>query len=151
MIDDIKRDREAGTSPDCGRWGWYGGYDSLYLATESCVRRFVMDFARKGMKSAQPRFQIGGIMYGAIDHLTEYVVGDGVARGQAQAQKDPSVYRLDVSDVDHPDARRIARVPDMEAALIEAEELVTTIERSDPWPEIHAAIAAYRKATEAKP
>ena len=132
MIDDIKRDREAGTSPECGRWGWYGGHDSLYLATERCGRRFVVDFARKGMQSAQPRFQIGGMMYGAIDHLTKYVVGDEVVRGQAQARKDPSVYRMDVSDVDHPDARRIARVPDMEAALLAADKLAALAEKSRP-------------------
>jgi len=86
-----------------------------------------MDFARKGMSSSQPRFQSGGVMYGAIDHLTEYQVGDGTARGQKQARADKTVYRLDVKGIDHPDARRIARVPDMEAALLAAADAINSV------------------------
>lgn len=118
LIEQIKADREAGM-PDLGGWAWFGGRDDLYLATNRGGRRYVMGFKRKGMRSAQPTFQIGGIMHGAIDDLTDYAVGDGDARGQKEADEDPSVYRMDVKSVDHPDARRIARVPEMEQALID--------------------------------
>ena len=116
-IEAMVADRSAGT-PDLGGWAWLGGRDSLYLATRRGGRRFVMDFVRKGMRSAQPRFQIRGCMHNAIDDLTTYVVGDGTARGQNQAVADSSVYRLDVAGVDHPDARRLARVPAMEQTIL---------------------------------
>jgi hypothetical protein len=161
MIEDIRDDRKSGM-PDLGGWAWFGGRDDLYLATNHGGRRYVMGFKRKGMRSAQPTFQIGGIMHGAIDDLTEYAVGDGAARGQAEADKDPSVYRMDVKSVDHPDARRIARVPDMEAALLAAEELATDLmitannaadaAKTDPrWEvvaeKLRARLATYRAAT----
>lgn len=124
MIDEIKRDREAGTDPKHGSWGWSGGRDDLMLSTSGGGRMYVMGFCRKGLNSAQPMFQIKGSgMVKAIDDLTTYQVGDGTARGQAEADKDPSVYRMDISGVDHPDARRIARVPDMEAALLAADRM----------------------------
>lgn len=120
LIDDIRNDREVGT-PDLGGWYWNGGRDDLRLTTRNGGRRFVMTFVRKGFNSAQPCFQIKGRgMVRAIDELTEYAVGDGTARGQKEADKDPSVYRMDISGVDHPDARRIARVPEMESALLDA-------------------------------
>lgn len=154
LIEQIKRDREAGTDPKHGKWSWFGNRDSLYLATVSGGRRYVMDFVRKGMRSAQPRFQVSGIMYGAIDDLTEYAVGDGTARGQKQADADPTVYRMDICSVDHPDARRIARVPDMEAALLAADELATAadalsskfIPREIAFIHLHNALAAFRAA-----
>lgn len=126
LIEKIKEDREAGM-PDLGGWAWFGGRDDLYLATNRGGRRYVMGFKRKGMRSAQPTFQVDGIMHGAIDDLTEYAVGDGSARGQAQADADPSVYRMDVKSVDHPDARRIARVPDMEQRILSDAETLRTI------------------------
>jgi len=118
LVERIKADREAGTSPDCGSWAWFGGRDDLYLATQNRGRQYVMGFKRKGLNSAQPTFQVKGIMYGAIDNLTAYEVGDGLARGQKEANADKSVYRMDISGIDHPDARRIARVPDMEARIL---------------------------------
>lgn len=110
-------DREAGT-PDLGGWAWFGARDDLYLATKRGGRRFVMNFVRKGMHGAQPRFCLGGIMYPAIDDLAEYAVGERSVRGQRQAIKDSSVYRLDISGIDHPDARRMTRIPDMETHII---------------------------------
>jgi len=163
IFERIKADREAGT-PELGGWDWFGGRDSLYLATNHGGRRYVMGFKRKGMRSAQPTFQIGGIMHGAIDDLIEYVVGDGTARGQAQADADPSVYRMDVKSVDHPDARRIARVPQLERIALAAEELDKATahfrkfvrEHSDagevvpvftePAVRLQAAVAAFREA-----
>ena len=124
LLEQIKKDREDGT-PDLGGWAWFGGRNDLYLATSTGGRRLVMGFRRKGMNEAQPTFQLGGRMVGAIDHLTAYVVGDGVARGQKQADSDPSVYRMDVKFVDHPDARRIARVPDMEKRILDDSILIS--------------------------
>ncbi|MBM1556695.1 hypothetical protein JQV19_08545 [Sulfitobacter mediterraneus] len=43
--------------------------------------------------------------------------------------------------------RRIARVPQMEAALLAAEELAASVGRSDSWFEIDAALDAYLAAT----
>lgn len=151
LIDQIKADRETGT-PDLGGWAWFGGRDNLYLATNRGGRRFIMDFVRKGMRCAQPRFQIGGIMCGALDELTEYEVGSGTARGQKEADADPSVYRMDIKAIDHPDARRIARVPDMEAALLAAAELAEAVdaylsdEKLDNLNTQTSALAAFRKA-----
>jgi hypothetical protein len=152
MIDDIKRDREAGT-PHLGGWGWYGGRNNVYLATHCGGRQYVMDFARFGFSGAQPRFGRKGEMIGALSSLTQYEVGDGLARGQKSADADPSVYRMDIRGIDHPDARRIARVPDMEAALIAAEELaqeLETLHDAEFSGSLRRAIAAYRKATEAQ-
>ncbi len=153
LIDDIRKDREAGT-PDHGGWMWSGGRDDVTLLTRQGGRRYVMGFKRKGMRSAQPTFQTGGIMEGAIDSLTTYEVGDGSARGQKQADADPTVYRMDVSGIDHPDVRRIARIPEMEAALLAAEELADVV---NLWREalsdkvlipleVHTALAAFQKA-----
>lgn len=123
MIEDIKRDRALGTAPKYGGWSWSGGRDDLMLSTNGGGRVYVMGFCRKGLNSAQPMFQIKGRgMVKAIDVLTTYQVGDGTARGQAEADKDPSVYRMDISGVDHPDARRIARVPTLERKLLDAFE-----------------------------
>jgi hypothetical protein len=44
-------------------------------------------------------------------------------------------------------ARRIARVPDMEAALIAAQVLVDALDANAPIDQIDTALAAYRKAT----
>ncbi|MFG6524451.1 hypothetical protein [Sulfitobacter sp. M23508] len=156
MIEDIKRDRALGTAPKYGSWSWSGGRDDLMLSTNGGGRVYVMGFCRKGLNSAQPMFQIKGRgMVKAIDALTTYQVGDGTARGQAEADKDPSVYRMDISGVDHPDARRIARVPDMEAALLAAEELANALEAYNRggagpltgWQDVEDALAAFRKAT----
>ena len=66
-------------------------------------------------------------MVKAIDRLTEYEVGDGAARGQKEADADGSVYRMDISGVDHPDARRIARVPELERIALAAEPAMSAL------------------------
>ena len=43
--------------------------------------------------------------------------------------------------------RRLARVPQMEAALLAAEGLAASVGRSDSWFEIDAALDAYLAAT----
>ncbi|QQM29333.1 hypothetical protein JET14_13470 [Martelella lutilitoris] len=150
LIQDIKQDRENGTPPSAGNWFWDGGRDMLALVTKSAGRRYVMDFVRKGMKSAQPRFQIAGIMYGAIDHLTQYEVGDGIARGQKSADDDASVYRMDIKGVDHPDARRLARVPEMEAAILEMHEALKLQEELSQIGLLQAPVGFIDKVTAAR-
>lgn len=160
IFDDIRKDRDAGT-PDLGGWAWSGGRDDLKLSTRNGGRRWIMTFERKGMRSAQPCFQTKGRMVKAIDHLTKYEVGDGAARGQKEADADRSVYRMDVSGVDHPDARRIARTPDLERialaaapladaahdAFLEAYELTKHIEGADRTHKHRMdALKAFREA-----
>lgn len=150
LIDEIRADRGAGMDPKHGEWIWHGQPDHLSLATAYGGRRYVMDFVRKGMRGAQPRFQVGGIMCSASDDLATFSVGDGNVRGDKMARMNASVYRYDVSGIDHPDARRIARVPDMESALLAAEELASIATRTlseYPDPRLNEAIAAYRNAT----
>lgn len=100
-----------------GPWAWFGNRSGgVYLATPDRGRRYVMGFRRYGMNGAQPTFAIGGTMHPAAE-LVAFAVGDGTARGFKEADKDGSVYRYDVSEIDHPDARLIAAAPDLLAAL----------------------------------
>jgi len=154
IFNEIERDAKTGTQ-ELGGWSWFGGRDRLYLATNQGGRRYVMDFSRKGMKGAQPRFQVSGEMCGAVDELTQYEVGDGSARGQKQADADPTVYRLDVSGVDHPDARRIANVPRYERAIMAAKDLADAVENycanipdMERWNVMDDALAAFREASQ---
>ncbi|MBN9687156.1 MULTISPECIES: hypothetical protein [unclassified Corallococcus] len=81
-----------------GPWKWFGyvsrpgrsaNLNRLYLATVNRGRRFVMNFVRMGMRSAQPRFQPppGGLMVEA-SKLVTYEVD----------------YRDDVAGISAPDA-----------------------------------------------
>ena len=126
-IEQIKADREAGT-PTLGGWAWYGGRDEVKLCTKNGGRQYIMTFERKGLNGAQPCFQVNGLMKKAVDFLTMYTVGDGTARGQKQADNDQTVYRMDVCGIDHPDARRIARVPDLEAQVIADADRIAALE-----------------------
>ena len=47
-----------------GPWAWYGNtrMTDVYLATVRGGRNYVMDFVRWGVRGAQPRFNVGGIM-----------------------------------------------------------------------------------------
>lgn len=99
-----------------GPWGWFGNDHGIYLATEHSGRRYVMAFARMGMQRAQPRFQSSGVMVDGVD-LLAFEVGDKNVRGLKAAKADPSVYRYDISGIDHPDARLIAAAPEMLEAL----------------------------------
>ncbi|NVJ13161.1 hypothetical protein [Myxococcus sp. AM010] len=93
------RARHAAATP--GPWAWFGylsrpgaskNLNRLHLATVNRGRRYVMDFVRMGMRSAQPRFQPpGGFMVPASD-LAEYEVE----------------YRDDIKGIAHPDARFLA-------------------------------------------
>lgn len=113
MIDDIKRDREAGTP---GPW----------KATRNTA------FWEIEVPEAWGQVEPG---------VLPYSIGDVCA-------SDPG----DTKGLQELNARRIARVPDMEAALIAADELATRVQQQqDGWPMrtdyITDALAAYRKAT----
>jgi len=128
-----------------GPWGWYGDTSRLYLATRHRGRQYVMDFARLGMNKAQPRFQINGLMEPAID-LVRFEVGNGTAKGRAEGKADPSVYRYDITDIDHPDARLMVASPDLFEAL---ETMISTAEALGPAFDPHSlqqARAALAKA-----
>lgn len=86
-----------------GPWAWFGNTKNheIHLATERGGRVFVMQFARYGMASAQPRFQVGRRMVNAHE-LVRY-------------ERD---YRKDIAYIDHPDAHLIAAAPDLLAALM---------------------------------
>lgn len=102
-----------------GPWAWFGDAltNWLYLATEHSGRRVVMDFARWGTRSAQPRFRSQrGIMVPANELVTFEVGGRGVV-GVDAARNDESVYRFTIDGIDHPDARLIAAAPDLYQAL----------------------------------
>jgi hypothetical protein len=80
-----------------GPWYWHkGSYGEIRLMSPKNGHCVVMDFVRRGMQGAQPRFSdrgdapLGGIMEKADD--------------------------LDLTN--HPDARLIAKAPDLEAALL---------------------------------
>lgn len=115
----LDEDTDMATQPAFtpGPWAWFGNRSGgVYLATPDRGRRYIMGFRRYGMNGAQPTFAIGGIMQPASE-LVAFAVGDGTARGFKEADKDPSVYRYDVREIDHPDARLIAAAPDLLEAL----------------------------------
>lgn len=107
-----------GASHTPGPWRWFGDpmFGGMYLATVKNGRRFVMDFDRMGMRYAQPRFQDSGVMVGASE-LCTFEVGDNGIVGMKAARANASVYRYDISGIDHPDARLIAAAPRLLAAL----------------------------------
>lgn len=100
-----------------GPWAWFGNRGGgVYLATPDRGRRYVMSFRRYGMNGAQPAFCVGNIMVPAAE-LVSFAVGDRSVRGFKQADSDTSVYRYDVDQIDHPDARLIAAAPTLLEAL----------------------------------
>ena len=103
-----------------GPWRWYGNNHDIYLAAEHSGRRHVMGFIRMGLNSAQPSFQVNGRMVPAAD-LVQFEVGNRDVRGFANGRRDQTVYRLDITGIDCPDARLIAAAPDMLEALEKVE------------------------------
>lgn len=100
-----------------GPWGWFGTDHGVYLATKHSGRRFVMGFRRLGMNGAQPTFQIEKKGMVPASDLVQFEVGNKAVRGFSAAKKDGTVYRYDVTAIDHPDARLIAAAPDLLEAL----------------------------------
>ena len=149
LIDDIKRDREAGTR---GPWAWE--VSRVSHTVELCGGKgghdlTVMSFARWGMRKAAPVFW-----------FWKGNTSDEPKRADKLAVPEPG--REHHSDwfqrIDHPDARRIARVPDLEAALLAADELAReyetllselVVKEEYNLDQDYATLAAYRKATEA--
>ncbi len=96
-----------------GPWAWFGNRSGgVYLATPDRGRRYIMGFRRYGMNGAQPTFCVGSVMKPAAE-LVQFAVGDESVRGFKNADGDASVYRYDISGIDHPDARLIAAAPDL--------------------------------------
>ena len=136
-----------------GPWKWFGHAQyGVYLATVKGGRQIVMDFVRKGMGGAQPRFQPpGGVMVKA-DDLLQFEVGrkDIVGLGNV----DESVYRLDVRGIDNADARLIAAAPDLLEACKAAMSVMSggctdDVERGAPsGAAMNLLASAIRKAEE---
>jgi len=101
---------------------WIGDarHGGFCLATEGRGYQYVMDFVRMGMSGAQPRFQVredgNGLMVPARD-LCTFQVGTPGLVGYAAAKADRSVYRYQIDDIDHPDARLIKSAPELLDAL----------------------------------
>ncbi len=110
------------------RPGWRGWPECLYLGAlldESenfpfhCGMMQLMDFARWGMKDAQPRFLAegdAGVMVPARD-LLKFEVGDPGITGLDAGKANHTVYRLTVDGIDHPIARLIALAVDTRRLL----------------------------------
>lgn len=97
-IEVIRRRAEAATP---GPWGWFGNikHGGPYLATQHGGRVFVMQFARLGMRDAQPVFQVRD----DPDHPDwgHMVKGADLAIYEAD-------HRDDIKGFDNPDAEFIA-------------------------------------------
>jgi len=111
---DLARLKALADSATPGPWGWFGSTrHDFYLATRHSGRRYVMGFKRKGMRNAEPTFQVKGVMVPASS-LAIYEVAP-----EATSKDDPSVYREDIIGFRHPDAAYIAALsPDVAIALI---------------------------------
>ena len=117
-LDHYQSIAEAATK---GPWQWAGQPDSLRLCTTHSGQRFVMTFARRGMRDAQPCFQVKGEGMVCAADLLQFDVGDQSVVGIKQAGKDPSVYRTDIRGIAHPDAIFMAEFnPEVALALIAA-------------------------------
>lgn len=148
-----------------GPWSWFGNAitNQIYLATTHSGRRYVMGFARWGMRGAQPQFQPHERGLVDASELFEFAVGDKSVRGMKQAREDGSVYRYDISGIDCADARLIAAAPELLEALQWMVDNDETNEGDEPveslggltWNEMNSywiegrnrALAAIAKAT----
>ena len=133
-----------------GPWSWFGNQHGVYLATPDRGRTYVMGFRRMGLQGAQPTFRDGGVMRPASE-LVRFSVGNGLAKGFSDGRADGSVYRYDISSIDHPDARLIAAAPDYHTAAREIDRLALVIESAVRFsdPTNLAAVRAALKANQA--
>lgn len=110
----LAKELDAAATP--GPWVWRGNVDSqaLRLSTESGPWRYtVMDFARWGMQNAVPRFREDGVMVRADERVMFEV------NHTATKRTDRGVYRGDIIDVRHTDARFMACSRTIVPALLE--------------------------------
>jgi len=121
-----------------GPWEWGGYPDNLKLQTVHHGKLYVMDFVRKGMRGAQPRFQPTKRGMVNAEDLLMFHVGDHSIVGEKYARSDGSVYRYDVRGVDAPDARLIAMAPTIAAELITARETLEEWKASQHYSYIGA-------------
>lgn len=131
-----------------GPWGWFGDpqYGGFYLATKHSGRRYVMGFSRMGFQSAQPLFQVDGVMVEGRE-LCRFEVAPNVVGMTAAKQKGSGVYRCDITEFDHPDARLIAAAPDILSALKACHEAMDYMSEYDiPITLPEQVKAAIRKA-----
>lgn len=119
LLEKAKKLNEEATSPP---WSWFGNTKSrnLYLATVDRGRQFIMQFARWGMSSGQPLFQVpnkgdGGTMVKASDLVTF-----------------EADHRKDVSDIDHPDARMMTEGRNLFSELVAALSEAVRLLESNP-------------------
>jgi hypothetical protein len=96
----------AASGTPSGRWHWNG--NAKYKAVALCSwmpglgRVTIMDFVRAGMQGAQPRFRDENVMMVDSMDLVQFEVCHA-----ATSAHDPRVYRHDIDDIRHPDARKI--------------------------------------------
>ena len=98
------------------RWEWRGQGDAAPYVELCAGRSSVMSFRRWGMRGAQPAFYTNQLQDDAAD-LLMFQVGNPDVRGMKQARQDRSVYRYNISGIDHPTARLIQSANVMLAAL----------------------------------
>lgn len=145
----IARVREYEAKATKGPWRWFGNttVHDVYLSTVDRGRRYVMDFVRWGMGSAQPRFQVyrGG-------HENP---DDGIMTKASKLVEYEVEYRKDFTRIKNPDADFIAQsradLPTALAMLEEAIPILATVAEGEctfdglhdglrvtcelPWPE----------------
>lgn len=108
-----------------GPWAWHGSPSNLKLSTTHSGKVYVMDFVRKGLNGAQPRFQPErkrGMI--KAEDLLQFEVGDRSIVGEKAAREDDSVYRYDVRGIDCAEARIIALAPLLAAEVLRLRALL---------------------------
>lgn len=99
---DLDAHAELAASARPGPWQWFGNtaMHEIYLATVYGGRHIVMDFARWGMRGAQPRFQLPP---GVMITLGELGIAENPLGPRFAVP-----YRRQFDGIGHPDATHIA-------------------------------------------
>jgi hypothetical protein len=139
---DLKKHKAIALIATRGPWQWFGNtkMHEVYLSTIDRGRVFVMDFARWGMRGAQPRFQVN--LDDSADRSTDKhgggimtTVSELAAKDHALGPKFQVSYRRDFSGIGHPDAEHIAaNSPDVTLKLIARIERLEEAARSANTP-----------------